>query len=129
MAKSHVDNAKDAETVAKYFDEIVIKYNEWLMDIQEPIIQGKTGFVSFLKTVGHIDRHSPLYIFKNAVPEQYAAVERGSDWLREECDLDKIISGFKTDEDMTKKDAIEIKQYVHDCYAYFRNLFVTYTLM
>ena len=123
------------------FDELVMDYNKWLISLENPKVQKRNNYRSFLRGICSVldifgisfntqtfEYNRPLYYKKDLSPKQKDAIALASDWQRVNITLDKIISENLPIRNISANDAKIGKVFVQERYNYFRNVYVSHAI-
>ncbi len=129
---------KETKKYVKEFDTAVIKYNEWLDNINSPKGQKKEGYKAFYRgmhsVITSFSRQARVSINTNFHPYfkksslnniQQDAIALASDWQRVENNLDSIISDETNLKEISKEDAIIAKGHVQSFYYYHKQVYIS----
>jgi len=110
---------------SKEFDDIVIKYNEWLSSIENPKVRKKRNLIAFLKGMGsainlfgenNFQNSHPLYFRKDLSPKQKDAIALASDCMRVKKDLEKTAYLESCNIQEERKIILELYNYFKEIY-------------
>ena len=120
------------------FDESVIKYNEWLVSLESPKVQKQNKYWAFLRGMGSIldifkdpfNIQTQEYLLSSYPMSDLSAVQKdvialASDWKRVDMNLDRIISGESSDNEISVGDARDGKKFVQHMYDHYKNVYVS----